>query len=238
MNSVYEYEYEWDSKYCYPNSFTLINKLNIQDPSLLNDAERKITATRLLEIKSKPIPGSFDLKHLQAIHKYLFQDIYSWAGELRTVNIAKGNQFCNCMYMESGFNTIYSQLKKDGYLIGIPPDHIYERLAYYLGELNVIHPFREGNGRAQRVYIESLANISGYHIDFSDITGHDMIEASADAFKCHYGKMIKIFEQITTPISMKDQINYIQSIMPNAIQYLKDYTEDYEIDEEIDMTLS
>lgn len=235
MKNEYQYEYEWDSKYCYPHSFTLINKLGIIDKNALNDAEREITSTRISQLKQYPIKGVFDLNHLQKIHHFIFQDIYAWAGEMRTVNIAKGNQFCNCMYIESGFTSIYKQLQKDNFLIGTDEDSIFEKLAYYLGELNVVHPFREGNGRTQRVYMESLALISGYHIDFSNVTGHQMIEASAEAFNCNYSKMISIFEKITTPISTEEQIQQINSIMPSAMNFLEEILNECELEEELNM---
>lgn len=235
MDNEYQYEYERDSKYCYPHSFILINKLEITDKDALNEAEREITSTRISQLKEHPVKGRFDLKHLQAIHRFIFQDIYDWAGELRTVNIAKGNQFCNCMYLESGFGSVYKQLESDHFLIGIDPDSVCEKLAYYLGELNVVHPFREGNGRAQRAYMESLALVSGYHIDFSNITSHDMIEASADAFNCNYSKMTAIFEKITTPVSTDEQLQHIREIIPAALEYIAKIPNDCELDEEIDM---
>lgn len=236
MDNEYQYEYERDSKYCYPHSFILINKLEITDKDALNEAEREITSTRISQLKEHPVKGKFDLKHLQAIHRFIFQDIYDWAGELRTVNIAKGNQFCNCMYIEPGFESVYKQLKADHFLIGIDSEFIYEKLAYYLGELNVVHPFREGNGRAQRVYIECLALVSGYHIDFSSITGREMIEASADAFSCDYSKMTAIFEKITTPMSTDEQLQHIHKIMPEAMKYLSEISNDCELDEGMDIS--
>jgi len=221
MNEDYQYDYEWDSKYCYPNSFTLINKLGIKDDETLNEAERKITAIRIYDLRLKPIRGIFDLKHLQAIHGYIFRDVYSWAGQLRTVNIAKGNQFCNCMYIESGWKPIVDKLKgEDNYLIGTPADHIYEKLAYYLGEINVIHPFREGNGRTQRVFIESLAQVAGFHVNFKSVTTAEMIEASAYAFDCNYGKMTDLFQRITTPIPMEEQENSINNITPPGSDFI------------------
>lgn len=214
MNDSYQYDYDWDSKYCYPNSFTLINKLNITNQAILNEAERKITAIRIFDAGKKPIKGFFDLKHLQAIHRFLFRDIYPWAGHLRTVNIAKGNQFCNCMYIEAGSKPIFDKLKQDEYLIGTPSNVISEKLAYYLGEINVIHPFREGNGRTQRVFIESLARIAGYQVDFTNVSGREMIEASAAAFDCDYRKMTDIFQRIASPISSMEQEEYISKVAP------------------------
>ena len=94
-----------------------------------------------------PIKGKFDLRHLQSIHQFIFSDIYDWAGELRTVNIAKGNQFCNHQYLETYADGIIKKLKTEKMLTVLPLSMIPERLAYYLGEINVLHPFREGNGR-------------------------------------------------------------------------------------------
>jgi cell filamentation protein len=214
MKDEYQYDYEWDSKYCYPNSFILINKLGIKDKSQLIEAERKITLLRIYDLKQSPVKGNFDLEHLQFIHQYIFREIYSWAGQLRTVNIAKGNQFCNCMYIESGSKPIFDKLKKEDYLIGTSQDSICEKLAYYLGEINVIHPFREGNGRTQRVFIESLAQVAGYHVDFTNISSSEMIEASAFAFDCDYRKMENIFERITVPIFLEEQQEYIAKVAP------------------------
>jgi cell filamentation protein len=78
----YDYEYEWDSKYCYPNSYTLKNKLNIKDSNLLMEAERKIVAVKLYDAKVSPINGYFDVVHYLDVHKYLFEDIYDWLERL------------------------------------------------------------------------------------------------------------------------------------------------------------
>lgn len=80
-----------DNKYCYPNSEVLINKLNITNQKELQQAEMKITAIRLQELQKNPIKGRYDFAHLKAIHHYIFQDLYEWAGKERTVEIGKGN---------------------------------------------------------------------------------------------------------------------------------------------------
>lgn len=219
----YQYDYEWDSKYCYPHSFTLINSLNIKDKAQLNESERGITSVRILQIKEHPCKGSFDLKHLQKIHRFIFQDVYSWAGQLRTVNIAKGNQFCNCMYIEPGFDSVYEKLVKDQFLLTVPSDMICEKLAFYLGEINVIHPFREGNGRTQRVFIQYLAQVAGYSVDFADVTAKEMIEASAQAFDCDYHKMTELFKRITEPIPAHEQEQFIHSIATRGSPVLAAY---------------
>ena len=168
---------------------------------------------RVSQILEHPCKGSFDLRHLQTIHKFLFRDVYPWAGKLRTVNIAKGNQFCNCLYLESGSQPIFIKLREeDHYLINCRPENVAEKLAYYLGEINVIHPFREGNGRTQRVFIQYLAAVAGYYVDFSDVSAKEMIEASAQAFDCYYRSMTALFQRITVPIPATEQEQFIHSI--------------------------
>ncbi len=191
----YDYDYEWDKEYCYPESKVLVNKLNIRDAEQLHIAEKEITSLKLAYIKKNPISGSFDLKHLQDIHRFLFEDIYSWAGQLRHVNIAKGNQFCLWQNIEEYSEAIFSELKKENYLIGA--DNVPCRLAYYLSEINVLHPFREGNGRTQRLFIEYLADNAGYYVDFSTVTPEEMIIASAESFACDYKSINSMFERIT-----------------------------------------
>ena len=203
--SEYNYEYEWDSKYCYPNSFVLINKLNLSDTRELSEAERQITALNLLEIKEKPVRGKFDMKHLRDIHRAIFKEIYSWAGQIRTVDIAKGNQFCLSQHIETYAEEIFVKLSEENFLVNAGVEKMPERLTYYLSEINVLHPFRESNGRAQRVFIEYLAQTAGFYIDFTDVTDKEIIEASALSFARKYEKMMEMFRRITTLITPKEQ---------------------------------
>lgn len=204
MDVLEAYEYgKGDGAYCYPNSKVLKNKLNLTNEDELWQAERDISAIRIAELKMDPIVGGFDLVYLQAIHKAIFFDIYPWAGQLRTVNIAKGNPFCNSRFLQDYSNEVFGQLKKENFLLDTPAEEIPERLSYYLSEINSIHPFREGNGRAQRVFIEQLAQSVGYHVDFSQVTAEEMIEASKCAFDCAYELMDELFRRITTPLGGK-----------------------------------
>lgn len=203
--SGYDYEYEWDSKYCYPHSSVLKNKLGIQDAKELSEAERRITSLNILELKDKPVRGKFDLKHLRDIHHAIFHDIFAWAGQLRTVNIAKGNQFCLSQHLESYADGIFNKLKDENWLLGKSGHEMPERLTYYLSEINVLHPFREGNGRAQRVFIEYLAQCAGFYVDFSQVDSKEMIEASALSFAREYGMMTEMFRRILSPITSQEQ---------------------------------
>lgn len=184
-----------DSVYCYPDSDVLINKLGIQDQEKLHTFERKLTMLRLLEIIDKPIKGNFDFAHLQEIHRYIFQDVYEWAGKVRKVDIAKGNMFCNVMFIESQAEEIFVKLKKDNYLAGLDRNIFVKKLAYYFSEINALHPFREGNGRSQREFIRSLALKNGYVINFSEIPEEEMLKASQESFLCDYNAMEELFDK-------------------------------------------
>lgn len=190
MGDEYYYEYEQDSFYCYPGTFVLKNKLNILDENELKTAEREITSLRTAQALTSRIEGSFDFKHLAKIHNFLFGDIYEWAGTIRTVNISKGNQFCLCQFIQSQMDEIFQKLMNENYLKDYKnKNEVAKRLAYYLGEINSIHPFREGNGRTQRMFIEHLAASLSYRLDFMKITSSEMLEASAQAFILDYTLM-------------------------------------------------
>lgn len=219
MMRDYSYSYQWDREYCYPESNVLINKLNIQDADALHTAEREITSLRLAAAKMQPIKGKFDMKHLQKIHGYVFGDVYQWAGKLRHVDIAKGNQFCLAMNLDTYGSNLFKKLEQEYYLIN-SNESVPHRLAYYLSEINVLHPFREGNGRTQRLFIEYLASVAGYRVDFSQVSAEEMIVASADSFACDYESINRMFDRITMPISKDEQKQNIQFFFGMRSKYL------------------
>ena len=103
--------YDADDVYCFPGTAVLKNKAGITDQDLLDEYEGDFTAIRLLELTQSPVEGSFDLAHLCKIHQYLFQDVYEWAGEVRSVDIIRGDScFCNVRQIQSYSNTIFSAL--------------------------------------------------------------------------------------------------------------------------------
>lgn len=197
MLKDYNYEFEHDDYYCYPNSRVLKNKLGITDAAVFEQAERDFTYLRSLEASQTHIRGKFDYAHLKRIHKFLFGDIYEWAGKPRQVNITKGNQFCRVECIEEQMEELFGKLKKENCLRNLDSkEEIAARLAYYLGEINAVHPFREGNGRTQRMFIEHLANSLGYRLDFSRVSQQEMVQASAKAFALDYSAMEGLISRI------------------------------------------
>lgn len=185
-----------DRIYCYPDSDVLINKLNIRNSDRLQEAERKLTMLRIHDLLETPLKGKFDFKHLKNIHGYIFQDIYSWAGNVRNVDIAKSNMFCKVQYIEEQASDLFGKLKLENYLNDLSREDFIRRAAYYFSEINALHPFREGNGRSQREFIRELAFHQGYVVSFDNISEREMLEASSDSFLCNYDKMIKLFDKV------------------------------------------
>jgi cell filamentation protein len=146
----------------------------------LTDFEANATFARLAELQARPVSGRFDLIHLRAIHRYIFQDVFSWAGELRTVNIAKGGQFfAAAAFIGAALDEMFRQLQTET----MNAANFANRAGYYLAEINAIHPFREGNGRTQREFIRELAIGVGVRIDWTRTSREEMIAASRGSFK-------------------------------------------------------
>ena len=162
--------------YLYPNSNVLVNKFGITDATVLDDLERFHVAQRMAEGTPQ---GDFDSRHLKAIHGHLFQDVYDWAGEFRTVEMSKNNHgFQFARFVENGVDHVHSQIRKKDYLKGLSRDEFVDNAAKIIGDLNYAHPFREGNGRTQKQYLEQLSEKAGHPIDISLLHGKAWIEAS------------------------------------------------------------
>jgi len=203
---------ESDKKYCYPGSAVLKNKANITDKDKFDAFERDASYMRLLEIRYKPVPGNLDYKHLQDIHKAVFQDVYTWAGKPRTVDIAKSNLFCRVAFLEENANIIFNNIKSGRYLLYSNKDTVFQRLAEYMGDINALHAFREGNGRVQREFIYCAAKVAGYELHFEQSTAAEMMEASLRSFNCDYSKFKEIFSRIAAPLSSDEQRKFISQI--------------------------
>ena len=150
------------------------------------------------EIQSTPISGNFDLPHLQEINQRLLGSIYPWAGELRTVRISKdGSVFAYPENIKPFLDQLFKELQREYYLKDMPCDTFICRIAYYLGELNAAHPFREGNGRTSRIFIFQLAHQAGYEIHFDKADPKEMIAASIASFRGDNTRMENLLSKIT-----------------------------------------
>lgn len=169
------------------NKFDLLNysKLKSKTKSELEKDERFISSLVVEKLKTNPIKGNFDFKHLKEIHKEIFKDIYTFAGKDRNEmglpgTFGKGNTlFCSGEMIPSYQNEIFSKLKKQNNLKNCKSSNQFAKAAAdFLSDLNALHPFREGNGRTQRIFIEQLAQNAGYKLDLSNVPKEKMIKAS------------------------------------------------------------
>ena len=172
--------------YVYPGTNVLRNLRDLRDLNTLAAFEADATGWRIRQLEHEPTRGKLNLAHLKAIHRHIFQDVYPWAGEFRTVNISRSNQpwFARPEYILPSLDTVFSGLAKDNAFDGkVQQTQFCARAAYYMGELNAIHPFRDGNGRTQREFIRQLALKHGYSLNWSRITRAAMTEASIKSFQ-------------------------------------------------------
>jgi len=167
-----------NSAYCYKGTNVLINLLNIRDNKTLQRAESRIVATKLFELRKNEMIGNFDVEHFIKIHKFLFEDIYPFAGKFRTENIAKGYfSFAEWEYIDTELRKLLEKLHKSNLLKNDTRAELVKDLAYYLAELNVLHPFREGNGRTIREFIRELAYKNGYLLDLQKVEPSEVYDA-------------------------------------------------------------
>nr|WP_298415958.1 putative adenosine monophosphate-protein transferase Fic [uncultured Halomonas sp.] len=187
--------------YCYEGSSTLKNLLNIRDDLTLESAERDLTTITAQDIQFAPPP--YDLNYLKGLHHQLFSDLYSWAGEIRTIDVAKGEtRFCHVQRIEPEAHKLFEQFAHEGYYVDLARDQLIVAVAELYGDLNVIHPFREGNGRTQRLLFEHIVINSGYEISWESIQREEWLHASIAAYHCDYDAMAILFDRcIGQPLS-------------------------------------
>lgn len=168
-----------NSVYCYKGTNVLVNKMNIKDPIALKNYETSVIGLKLMALSKQGITGKFDVSHIVSIHKFLFEDIYPFAGLFRTENIAKDYfQFAEWEYIESELTRLLSELKSENFLANLTKEKFAERLAYYWAELNVLHPFREGNGRTTREFLRQLSLKNGYILNLHKVSPKALFNAS------------------------------------------------------------
>jgi len=201
--------------YLIPGTDVLENKLGIRDAKEFERAERLLTADRLVELTREPVSGRFDLAHLQRIHRAIFQDIYDWAGDLREINISKGAmRFALTSQLESSAVEIFGRLARDNHLRALSQRDFALAAAEHLGDVNALHPFREGNGRAQREFFRQLAWQAGFQLDWSRITAKEMVHASIASMIGDAKELGRIFRRaIATPREEPhDQANHERAV--------------------------
>ena len=179
---------------CYEGTTCLINKLGIQDEKQLAEIEAQITFAKAVMLEETPIEGNFGFDHFKKIHEFLFCDLYDWAGAIRNVNISKKRtKFLPFDSIEEIAAKCFAKIEK-GWLENLTFSEFARRIAEFYNDVNYIHPFREGNGRTERIYFTQLILSLGYDIKFSDIDTSELMIATIQASQGVLDFLIDFFE--------------------------------------------
>lgn len=190
-------KYDGGDRYLDSDTGVLRNKLGIAYQDELDRAEAMFVVIALFEHALEPIPEPIsgpDFSYLMEIHGRLFCEIYDWAGQIRDVDISKGStRFANFHFIEKEGARITTEMTKKNWLGGLSHDGFADQAAYYFGELNALHPFREGNGRALREYFRYLAERAGHSLTWEGLSRDEMIKASVSAYQTDHRLLRDIF---------------------------------------------
>ena len=157
---------------CYPGTAVLVNKFDIREEAKLNEVEAVLVSARSAEWTNQPRADSFDFAHYKVAHRFLFSDLYDWAGQIRKVNISKkGTDFCPAADIVQQGKLAFDRLKQQNYFKGLPHGSFVDEITDFYCATNYLHPFREGNGRTQRAFLAQLIRSAGYDINWSDMDG-------------------------------------------------------------------
>ncbi len=183
--------------YVDPDTDVLHNRLGLADAGALERAEADFTNARALELVDSPIGGAFDFDHLRGVHRHLFQDVYEWAGEPRTVAIAKSDLFCLSEHIEAYAADVFGGLAAEGHLVGLGRREFIESAAHHFANVNALHPFRDGNGRCQRAFFSELANHAGWDLAWERLDRTRNDRASRAAMRGDERELIAAIGNIT-----------------------------------------
>jgi cell filamentation protein len=183
-----------DDPCTYENSTVLVNKLDLRHQAELDAFEAEISTARAQE----PLPeGKLDFPHFKSVHHHLFQDVYDWAGQIRTVRISKGgNPLCFPENIESQATNLFDDLRQTDNLRNLDAPTFALRAAHFLAELNAIHVFREGNGRSQLTFFALLADRAGHTLDLERLDPDEMLKAMIASFEGDERKLAMLIRSL------------------------------------------
>lgn len=182
---------------CYPGTGVLVNKLNIRDQKQLDENEALITSVKTLQIELQPMASEPNFSYLKDLHRCMFEELYDWAGQVRTINISKmRTAFCPADQIAQSAQSIFDRLHACHYFRGLPRPELVDELADLYDSINYLHPFREGNGRVQRLYFRQLARWIGHSLNFAAVDSDRMMIATIRASAGVMDDLRQVFEEI------------------------------------------
>lgn len=205
-------------QYVYPGTAILINKFDCRSADELQKLEAISSGGNLAYLQLHPIKGKFDFKHLKDIHHFIFQDLFDWAGKIRTIDIGKNNLFCRAQFINDYAREVFGSFFTECSFAKDDRAGFIRSLAVHYADMNALHPFREGNGRAQREFTRELCLKCGYVFDLTQTTHEEMLSASILSFeKGDHSEFISIFRKCVIPVS---EYKDLQSRLASTIMIL------------------
>lgn len=192
---------EFVDPYLDPDTGLLRNLVGARTKEALDTAEGALTYLRAAELQVRPVGATGDLDEFRAIHRRLFQDVYPWAGEVRTVdlrkNVAGAEHFLSVSAIDRGSMFAADELRRENMLRGLNREQFIDRLSHHYDQWNHVHPFREGNGRTQRLFWNRVASDAGWQLDWRPVQGavNDAACRAAGESR-NFDPMLAMFEQV------------------------------------------
>lgn len=181
---------------CYENTCTLINKLNIRDEKQLSENEALITSLKAAELIIQSMRTDFDFSDYKDLHRQLFEDLYFWAGTVRTVPISKSSTtFAPPESIEELGTRIFSRLRMMDYFTDLSKNEFISEISDLYSSINYLHPFREGNGRTERVFFIQLIRNAGHDINYSAMNSDLLMVGSIQASKGVNDSLTQFFKE-------------------------------------------
>jgi|SRR5579863_8097852 len=212
--------------YLDPQSGILLNKFGLTDQESLDRAESNSVSVRSILLQLNPWKGNFDSEHLKAIHSYLFRDVYEWAGQFRTATLAKADyvsggrvtRFTHPDLIEHELTRVFDELANEHFLERLQRREFARKVAALLSEINRIHPFREGNGRAQRQFVRQLADSVGYKLHFEVVSKERLVQASILSANGDVAMMERLLDEITDTERIQSLVKVIAHLERGSVQ--------------------
>ena len=195
------YSIESSQNSCYPGTSVLINKLGIQNQEQLDENEALIVGVKTIQFELSPFSGPLDFPYYKRLHRFLFDELYDWAGTVRSIDLSKQRtRFCAADKIESLAEKMFGRVEAMNFFCDLSrEDFIVELTDFYSG-INYLHPFREGNGRTQRLYFRQLAQRAGYKLDFSAVDSDRMMIATIHAASGVEETLRNLFDEMIAPV--------------------------------------
>lgn len=204
---------------CYPDTTVLINKLGLKTQEALDEAERIAVSLHSIEIEQSSPKGRFDFAYYCALHKRLFEDLYDWAGELRTINLSKkGTHFYSVEELRRLGEAMFQRLQAAHEFCGLSRTAFVSEISDFYNDINLLHPFREGNGRTQRLFFTLLIHRAGYDIQFANCDTNEFMVATIYAAQGVSDYLISFFDKAIRELPVESDPFYSEQNQERLIK--------------------